>query len=265
MSDTSHTDGRITTDDDGTLFTITFDRPDKSNGFTPAMLAQLAEAYTAFERQSDCRVALVCAEGRNFTGGLDLPLVKPHMDAGRPLFPPGTVDPFGLRPPARTKPVVVAVQGWCLTLGIELMLAADIVVAADDARFAQIEVQRGLMATGGATIRMVERAGWGNAMVHLLTGDPFDAQTAFRLGYVQELVAAEQVRARAQTIARRIAEQAPLAVRATLASARRAVEHGPEAAIALFNEIQHDLLRSEDAAEGLRAFQERRSGRFLGR
>src|SRR5919201_1442833 len=86
-----------------------------------------------------------------------------------------------LRDPRRTKPLVAAVQGFCFTLGIELMLAADIVVAADDCRFAQLEVKRGIMATGGATLRMAERAGLGCALLHLLTGDEFGAAEALRL------------------------------------------------------------------------------------
>ena len=80
-------------------------------------------------------------------------------------------------------------QGITFTIGIELMLAADVVVAASDCRFSQLEVKRGIMATGGATIRMVERAGWGNAMRYLLTGDEFDVATALRLGFVQEVTA----------------------------------------------------------------------------
>ena len=108
------------------------------------------------------------------------------------VYPVGSVDPLSLRPPIRTKPLVCAVQGICFTLGIELMLAADIVVAADDCRFAQIEVKRGIMPAGGATIRMVERAGWGNAQRYLLTGDEFGAAEALRLGFVQEVVPAGQ-------------------------------------------------------------------------
>jgi enoyl-CoA hydratase len=88
----------------------------------------------------------------------------------------------------RTKPVVVAVQGVCFAVGIELMLAADMVVAAEDTRFGQIEVRRGIFPNHGATLRIVERAGCGNAMRYLLTGDEFDAATALRLGLVQEVV-----------------------------------------------------------------------------
>ena len=156
------------------------------------------------------------------------------------VFPVGSVDPLSLRPPLRTKPLVCAVQGICFTLGIELMLAADIVIAADDCRFAQIEVKRGIMPAGGATIRMVERAGWGNAQRYLLTGDEFGAPEALRLGFVQEVVPAGRQKERALEIAGAIAEQAPLAVRASLASSRISVDQGPHAAIREFNAQQAD-------------------------
>lgn len=257
--------GRVHAEARAPLFFITIDRPAKRNGFTPAMLRELAEAYTAFENDEESRCAVVSAAGDHFTGGLDLTRVLPFIAAGNSLFPAGTVDPFDLREPRRSKPVVVAVKGWCLTLGIELMLAADIVVAADDARFSQIEVRRNLMASGGATIRMAERAGWGNAMRYLLTGDTFDAAEALRLNFVQEVVPAGTEGARATELASLIAEQAPLAVRATLANARLAAEHGPAAAVAQFDAVQKTLANSEDAKEGLRAFAERRPGRFAGR
>lgn len=257
--------GQITAETRGDLFIITIDRPAKRNGFTPEMLTQLAEAYTAFENDGDARCAVVCAEGDHFTGGLDLPKVAPFIAAGNSLFPASTIDPFDLRAPRRTKPVVVAVKGWCLTLGIELMLAADIVIAADNTRFGQIEVQRGLMASGGATIRMAERAGWGNAMRYLLTSDFFDAAEALRLGFIQEVVPAGEELSRALAIAEIIAAQAPLAVRETLLNARLAAEQGPAAAAAQFDEVQQRLMKTEDIAEGLRAFQERRPGRFTGR
>ena len=231
----------------------------------PKCSRSLRRPITEFENAEACRCALVRAEGDHFTGGLDLPKVSPFLAAGNSLFPPGTIDPFDLRPPRRTKPVVVAVKGWCLTLGIELMLAADIVVAAADTRFGQIEVQRGLMATGGATIRMAERAGWGNAMRYLLTSDFFDAAEALRLGFVQDVVPAGQELARAEALAQMIAAQAPLAVRETRANALLAFEQGPEAAAAKFDEIQRELMKTEDVGEGLKAFQERRPGRFVGR
>ncbi|HJZ31497.1 MAG TPA: crotonase/enoyl-CoA hydratase family protein [Hyphomicrobiaceae bacterium] len=258
-------DGRITTVEIDRVFAIGIDRPNKLNGFSPKMLIELAAAYTSFERTQSAWVGLLFAEGANFTAGLELDKVAPVMRERGTVFPVGSIDPLSLRPPLRSKPLVCAVQGICFTLGIELMLAADIVVAADNCRFAQIEVKRGIMPLGGATIRMVERAGWGNAQRYLLTGDEFGAAEALRLGFVQEVVKAGSEKERGLAIARSIAEQAPLAVRASLASSRTAVTHGPLAAIREFNAQQAELMASEDAAEGVRSFIARRQARFVGR
>ncbi len=265
MSETTSAEGRIITEARGALFLIGIDRPRKFNGFTPEMLAGLGHAYRAFEDEADARCGVLYAVGDHFTAGLDLAKVTPLIKSGKPLFPAGALDPFGLRPPFRSKPMVVAVRGWCLTLGIELMLAADMVVAARDTRFSQLEVKRGIMATGGATLRMVERAGWGNAMRYLLTGDEFDAETALRLSFVQELVEPGRDVERAMEIAESIAAQAPLAVQETLANARLALSHGPRVAVEEMGPTQQRLLVSEDAAEGERAFVERRDGTFVGR
>jgi enoyl-CoA hydratase len=156
-------------------------------------------------------------------------------------------------------------QGICFTLACELMLASDIVVAASDCRFAQLEVKRGIMANHGATIRMVERAGWGDAMLYLLTGEEFGAKEAYRMRLVQEVVEPGRQLERAVEIAERIAAQAPLAVAATLASGRTLIREGHPAAAAELSPIQARLLATEDAAEGLRSFRERRVAAFKGR
>ena len=258
-------DGRITTGRDGDIFLIGIDRPKKLNGFSLKMYRELIDAYGAMEKDATARVGLLYAHGANFTAGLQLDQFAPLMARGEAAAPPGGIDPFSLREPFRTKPVVCAVQGICFTLGIELMLAQDIVVAADDCRFAQIEVKRGIMPTGGATIRFVDRAGWGNAQRYLLTGDEFNAAEAFRLGFVQEVVPAGQQYDRALAIARTIAEQAPLAVRASLASSRRYVEKGPVGIKPEMEAVQRKLAVTEDAAEGLRSFTERRKAQFTGK
>ena len=229
------------------------------------MMRGMAQAYTRYEHDPEARSAVVFAEGANFTAGLDLPKVAPYLGGNTLLVEEGEIDPFESRPPFRSKPVVFAVHGICFTLGIEMMLAADIVVAAGDTRFSQLEVRRGLMPTGGATIRMVERAGWGNAMRYLLTGDEFDAQTALRLGFVQEIVEPGRQRERAIELAKIIAAQAPLAVRATIENARIALRDGPAAASALFGSTQTRLLASEDFQDGLRSFKEKRAPRFKGK
>jgi enoyl-CoA hydratase len=242
------TDGRIDVEAIGRVLSICINRPQKRNAFTLGMLTALAAAYDRLEHDDDVWVGLLWAEGEHFTAGLQLDQVGPHMAAGKPLLPEGSM-----------------VQGWVLTVGIELMLAQDIVVAADDARFGQIEVRRGIMPTGGATFRFVERAGWGNAQRWLLTGDEFDAKEAYRLGFVQEVVPAGRQRERACELATTIAEQAPLAVRASLASSRLYAQGGPLAAAAALDAEQMRLSQSEDTAEGLRSYLERRPARFKGR
>ena len=120
----------------------------------------------------------------------------PRIASGQDPFPDDGRDPWRLDGDW-TKPVVAAAQGWCLTLGIELLLAADIRIAAAGTRFAQLEVLRGIYPFGGATIRLPRQTGWGNAMRWLLTGDEFDADEALRIGLVQE-VAADAAAAQAQ-------------------------------------------------------------------
>lgn len=253
--------GRIVTEKRGRVFLIGIDRPKKYNGFTPKMLTELAEAYTAYERDSEAWCAVLHAEGQHFTAGLQLSA----FDITAELVTPGLVDPLSLQPPFRTKPVVAAVKGFCYTIGIELMLAADIVVAEEGTRFGQVEVKRGLAAYGGATIRFVERAGWGNAMRYLLTGDEFDPATAYRLGFVQEVVAQGQGLAKALEIAEHIARQAPLAVRATRANSWIYATKGQEAAIAAMPRDREMIVKTQDFAEGVRSFNERRDGVFKGR
>jgi enoyl-CoA hydratase len=164
-----------------------------------------------------------------------------------------------------SKPLVMAVQGITFTIGIEMLLAADIRIAASDARFAQLEIARGLYPLGGATFRLVREAGWGNAMRYLLTADEFDAAEALRIGLVQEVTEPGQQLARAISIAERVAAQAPLGVQATLRSARLGLLEGENAAAASVRADMPAILRSEDFKEGLASFRERRTANFSGK
>ena len=260
-------EGAIHVERRGHLLLIGINRPAKYNGFTPPMFQQLAEAYTLLDDDAGLRVGVLHAHGRHFTAGLDLPTIAPLMKRGEKAITSGLVEPTDLGTPGyrrRTKPLVVAVKGITYTLGIELMLAADIVVAADDCRFSQLEVKRGIMATGGATLRMAERAGVGNAMLHLLTGDEFGSAEALRLNFVQKVVPAGQELDEAVRIAEAIAAQAPLAVVATRLNVLKCVEQGPLLAMSEFLDVQQHLSNTADAAEGVATFSERRAARFTG-
>ncbi len=256
---------RILTERDGHVLHVVLDRADKMNAFDLQMLRELGNAFTAYEAEPELRCAVLYANGDNFTAGLDLAEVGPAVRRGEALFPRDGVDPLSLHDPKRTKPLVMAVRGWCLTLGIELLLAADIRLAAEGTRFGQIEINRGIFPFGGATIRLPEVAGWGNAMRWLLTGDRFDAAEALRIGLVQEVVQADQLRDRAVEIAQTVAKRAPLGVYATIRSARTAELQGTQAAIDELLVIARELMDTEDAEEGVRSFVERREGNFKGR
>ena len=250
---------------DGVL-SICIDRPAKRNGITPEMWEQMLQAYELLEKDADFRVGLLHAEGDHFTGGVDLPAWRElQMQGVLTATAKGRIDPLGLTSLPRSKPVVVAVEGVCYTVGIELMLASEVVVAAIDARFSQLEVKRGVIAYGGATVRMVQSAGWGNAMSVLLTGDEFGAEEALRFGFVQKVVPRGEAYAEALAIARRIAANAPLAVFATISNAHRALAEGPAAAVGQMAQLMADLVQSKDAAEGAAAFVEKRPGTFVGR
>ncbi|QLC74574.1 crotonase/enoyl-CoA hydratase family protein [Pseudomonas sp. LPB0260] len=262
---TQNASGRISREKRGPITLLGLERATKRNAFDLDMLNDLCRAYGEFERDSEARVALIHAHGDHFTAGLDLANVAAQFAAGWQI-PEGGCDPWGVfGGPRVSKPVIVAAQGCCYTVGIELMLAADINLCASNTRFAQMEVQRGIMPFGGATLRLHQRAGWANAMRWLLTGDEFDAHEAYRLGLVQEVVASEDLMPRALRLAERVAAQAPLGVQATLASARQAVREGETAAAASLHPNVVRLMASEDAQEGLRAMQERRPGDFKGR
>lgn len=257
---------RVTIQRDGHLLLIGLNRPEKRNAADFAMLQQLCLAYGELDRDPELRVGVVFAHGDHFTGGLDLGDVAPRIGpGGLDLVPPGGLNPWQVDGEFSRKPVVIAVQGMCLTLGIELALASDVVVAADSTVFGQIEVQRGILPFGGATIRLPRAVGWGNAMRWMLTGDSFDAAEAHRIGLVQELVPHGTQLERAREIAGRIAAQAPLAVQATLANAREAIRSGDARAE---QQLQPELVRlaaTEDAAEGMRAFVARDTPEFRGR
>lgn len=248
---------------EGHILIIEVDRQQKRNALTPMLIEDLARALTRLEDNADLWVGVVTFAGDHMTAGLDLPLFLGNFAAGKSTIGSGLVDPFGLGRRS-TKPVVMAVQGAIYTVGIEILLAADIVIAADSAKLCQMEPKRGLSVFGGGVHRYVERAGWGNAMYHLLRADVFDASTALRLGFVQEVVPHGTQVGRAIEVAREITQCAPRATRWIKRNALAYEQEGEAAAIAMIPEMMRDTAGSSDAQEGLRAFVEKRAAVFTG-
>ncbi|TQC49694.1 crotonase/enoyl-CoA hydratase family protein [Rhodococcus sp. WS4] len=254
----------VTVERRGHVLLIGLNRPEKTNAFNLELLDQLARAYHLLENDSELRCGVLFAHGKHFTGGLDLEEVGPRI-GDVDFTRPGRRDPWR-KDGIWTTPVVMAVQGWVMTLAIELMLAADIRVAASDAKFAQMEINRGIYAFAGATIRLPRDAGWGNAMRWLLTGEPYDAAEALRIGLVQEVVEPGKQLERAVEIAEYISEKSgPLGVKATLESAHRARIEGEKAAFDRLESDMSALLRTADGREGMESFIERREARFTGK
>ena len=255
----------ITTERRGRVFLIGLDRVAKRNAFDPPMFHGLARALGELDRDPDLWCGLVFGHGEHFTGGIDLGQFAPLFERDDPFaLAPGAVDPFGLRNHL-SKPLVMAVQGITFTIGVEMLLAADIRIAAADARFAMLEVSRGLYPLGGATFRLVREAGWGNAMRYLLTGEEWDAPAALRMGLVQEVVETGRQFDRALEIAARVCAQAPMGVRATLRSAWMGIVDGEIAAAEHVRDDMRAVLASEDFSEGVASFRDRRAARFSGK
>lgn len=257
----------ISVEERGHVLLIGINRPEKRNAFDLDMYRDMGVAYGRLHRDPKLRCGVLFAHGDHFTAGLDLPVWAPCFSQGRfPDLPEGAIDPLGLDEDNRlSKPLVMAVQGICFTIGIEFLLATDIRVAAADLRLGQIEVKRGIYPVGGATVRFIQEIGWGNAMRYLLTADEIRADEAYRLGLAQEVAPPGQQLERALAIAETIAAQAPLGVQASLRSARLARIYGDKAALARLLPDLMPIMQSEDVKEGVQAFIERRNARFQGR
>jgi enoyl-CoA hydratase/carnithine racemase len=270
IDEPQHPHGAVRTDVvDEHILVMTVDRVAKKNAFTPKITTELGEALTRLDEDAELFVGVLCFAGPHTTAGLEMPLFftdEARAEAARRARERTSepVDPFGLGRRLR-KPLVTAVQGITFTIGIEIALAGDIVVASADARFCQLEPKRGLAPLGGATVRYVQRAGWGNAMYHLLRADEFDAAEAYRIGLVQEVVEPGAQVDRAVDLAREMVRCAPLGLVHTIANARLALDHDEQTAIAAIPEMSAAVLATEDFQEGIASFLERRPAQFTGR
>lgn len=242
----------LTLDRDHHILLIGLNRPDKRNAMNEAMLQELASAYRVLHEDAELRVGVVYAHGEHFSAGLDLTDIGAKLAAGSFDAIAGGIDPWGIQTEQVAKPVVLALHGYSYTLAIELALAADVVVAAESVTFAQLEVARGIIPFGGATLRF-PGLGWGNAMRHILTAEPFGAAEAHRIGLVQEVTPDGEQLATAIEIAAKIANNAPLAVQAALASARQSLID-PEAALHDLGPTAARLTATNDAGRAIEAY-----------
>lgn len=250
---------------DGFVLTIGLNRPDKRNAFNKTMIRELATVLGILDTDPELRVGVLYGEGKSFTSGLDLPDVAPSLQDGSFQIPDQGINPWQVDGRRVSKPLITAVHGKCLTLGIELVLAGDIAIATESATFAQLEISRGIYPFGGATLRFPRAAGWGNAMRWMLTAEEFGSAEAHRIGIVQEVVADDTHVQRAVELAHTIAAQAPLGVQATLRSARLAQREGDHVAEADLVPAVVNLFGTEDARIGIESFFTRQPARFIGR
>ena len=244
---------------------IGIDRGEAQNRIDIPTFNALGQAYYQFEHDNELRVAVLHGKGADFSQGLDLQSWGAALRNGPFQPPPNFIDPVATAGPERTKPLVVAVQGRVTRVAHEMFLACDIRIAAQDAIFNQGEVTAASFPGGGATVRFVREAGWANAMRYMLTGEEWRAEDAWRMGLVQAVTPAGQQLDRATEIAKKIASAAPLGVRATMASARRALTEGERVALLTLQPEFARLSRTEDRQEYIRSLGERRAPTYVGR
>jgi enoyl-CoA hydratase len=238
---------------------IVLDRPDKMNAITPAMVAGLQRICQEIDDNKAIRVATIMGAGeRAFSAGSDLNVLADLTDV---LAFRDRVEYAALVRNVR-KPVVAGLKGWVLGGGMEIAIAADIRVAGRSAMIGGPEVTRGWIGGGGASQMLPRLVGVGQAMRMLLTGDPVDAETALRLGLVEELVEDAEVAARVMALSQRIASFSPVATQAVKAGVRAALSMPLEQGLRYENEL-HTICMSDSARhEGIKAFQEKREAKF---
>ena len=253
---------------------VTIDRPERANSLDPPTLVELARAWREIAADDDVRCAVLTGAGeRVFCAGMDMGttiLVSQRLARGERIDP---ADFEGLRSVSTAtlagfdlgKPLVAAVNGHCRAVGLDMLLATEIRIAAAHATFALEEVARGLYPTGNATVLLPRQIAWVHAQELLLTAEPIDAARAAEIGLVNRVLPAAEVLPEALRVADRIAANAPLAVRETRRGVRELLHLSLPEAWRRQEELGRPLRKSADAAEGARAFLEKRPPRWTGR
>jgi enoyl-CoA hydratase len=238
---------------------IVLARPDKHNAITRDMARELRRVCLEIDDNDSIRVATITGAGeRAFSAGSDLTGLADLSD----LWAFRNRVEYAAAVRDVRKPVIAGLKGWVLGGGMEMALGADIRIAGRSAKIGGPEVTRGWVGGGGASQMLPRLVGYGQAMRMLLVGDPVDAETALRIGLVEELVEDAAVVGRITELAAKIAALSPIAVQATKAAVRAALSTPLEAGIRYENEIHVICMADKDRLEGIKAFQEKRTGRF---
>ncbi|MDZ4827633.1 MAG: crotonase/enoyl-CoA hydratase family protein [Actinomycetota bacterium] len=239
----------------GATALVTLNRPEARNAISPEVSRAMVEILDAAEADDEVRAVVLTGAGDVFCAGADLKVVA----SGRAMDIANVKGNFaGIVTRDFPKPLIAAVNGPALAGGFEIVLACDIVVAAETAKFGIPEAKRGLMAVAGGLIRLPKRVSVTIALELAMTGDPIDARRAYDLGLVNRVVPAADVVDEALAIAARIAENSPIAVRMSRQIVREAVDLDEAAAWKRSNELSVDVFASGDAIEGATAFAEKR-------
>lgn len=246
---------------------VTIDREQAMNSIDEDTNRRLADVWSEFEHEPDLRAAVLTGAGsKAFCAGADLTTLIPSFREKVLKQEPATWEFGGGLARGRTlsKPIVAAINGHALAGGLEMALACEIRLCAPNATFSLAEVKWALIPGAGGSQRLPRTIPMTHAMEMLLTGDPIDAETAARIGLVSRIVPPDRLLPHAMELAKKIAQRGPLAVAAIKRLAYHAI--GEETT---GMEMEHDLLlqvmRSEDAAEGPRAFVEKRAPQYHGR
>jgi E-phenylitaconyl-CoA hydratase len=246
--------------------TITLNRPEAMNSIDPEMRAKLKDLWQRIHEDESIRVAILTGAGEKaFCTGSDLKKTMPPKESyAQKTF--GEPDSNHLLAGMSTdKPLICAVNGFAMGGGLEIALACDIRIASETAQFALSEVRVGSIPGAGGTQRLPRSIGESDAMLMLLTGDRIDAAEALRVGLVSKVVPADQLLSTAQAIARRIAQNAPLSVRAVKRLVQQGRDMPLQRAMETENYVWGILRDTEDRIEGRRAFQEKRQPVYKGR
>ena len=247
------------------IATITINRPERRNALDAEHYALLSKAWQRVRDDDEIRVAIVTGAGdQAFCAGADLKSFIPELPALSALMR-SQENQLLNRGIELWKPVVAAVNGYCLGGGMTLLLATDLRVCADTAMFGLSEVQRGVFPANGGTQRLAQQLPYAIAMEMLLIGDRFDAATAERWGVVNRVVPQQELMATAMKYAKRLAANAPLAVQAAKELAVRSRDLDLVSGLRMEQLFLRLLQTSEDVQEGTRAFAERDTPKFQGR